>query len=54
MPDLWLYGILNFLKNFFSSSNFRKIWAISKQISYIDQGPLVLNLAKIFEILIFF
>ena len=28
MPDLWFYGILNFLKNVRGSSNFRKIRAI--------------------------
>ena len=51
MPDLWFYGILNFLKKGRGSSNFRKIGAIvlklHTNIYYIHQGTLVLNLAKI-------
>ena len=51
MPDLWFYGILNFLKNVHGSSNFRKIQAIvlklhTNTIYYIDQGILVSNFVK--------
>ena len=49
MPDLWFYDILNFLKNIRGSSNFRKIRTIVLKLHtyYIDQGTLILNLAKI-------
>ena len=50
MPDLWFYGILNFLKKGRSSSILRKIRAIVLKLhekNYIGQGTLVLNLAKI-------
>ena len=50
MPDLWFYGILNFLKKGRGSSNFGKIRTIVlkyTQIYDIHQGTLVLNLAKI-------